>query len=123
MTIIYPNTSAKGSLGGLLRGNKVCINNLKSGNVVGFFLIVDGWKGEITNGITTNFSTQSLNSDLPEQYRQTSLLLGLEDEDAMILSFEDRKRPGGDKDFDDAVFILQTSTPNSVDYSKLTPLD
>lgn len=123
MTIIFPNTSARGSGGWLRRGNKVCLTNLKAGSVVGFFILVDGWKGKITNGITTNFTTKNLNTELPEEYRQTSLLLGVEDEDAMVLSFEDRKLPGGDKDFDDAVFILQTSTPESVDYSKLTPLD
>jgi hypothetical protein len=123
MTIIFPNTSARGSGGWLRQGNKVCLTNLKAGSVVGFFMLVDGWKGKITNGMTTNFTTKNLNTELPQEYRQTSLLLGVEDEDAMILTFEDRKLPGGDKDFDDAVFILQTSTPNSVDYSKLTPLD
>ena len=123
MTLIFPNTSAKGSGGWLQRGNKVCLTNLKVGNVVGFFLIVDGWKDEITNGIRTSYTTKQLNTDLPQQYRQTSVLLGVEDEDAMVLGFEDIKLPGGDKDFDDALFILETSTPNSVDYSSLTPLD
>lgn len=123
MTLIFPNTSAKGSGGWLRRGNKVCLTNLKAGSVVGFFMIVDGWNGQVTSGITTNFTTKNLNTELPVEYRQTSLLLGVEDEDAMVLTFEDRKLPGGDKDFDDAVFILQTSTLNSVDYSRLRPLD
>ena len=123
MTLIFPNTSAKGSGGRLERGNKVCLTNLEAGSVVGFFLIVDGWKDEITNGIRTSYTTKQLNTDLPQQYRQSSVLLGVEDEDAMVLGFEDIKLPGGDKDFDDALFILETSTPNSVDYSNLTPLD
>ena len=121
-TIIFPNTSRKGSGGWLKRGNKVCIPDLKAGSVVGFFLIADGWKGEVTNGIRTNYTTRGLNTDRPVAYRQTSLLLGVEEKDAMVLSFEDIKLPGGDKDFDDAVFIIQTSVPNSVDYSMLPPL-
>lgn len=121
-TVLFPNTSAKGSGGNLRRGNKVCLNDLKAGSVVGFFMVVDGWKGEITTGINTNYTTQSLNLELPNQYRQTSVLLGIEENDALVLGFEDIRSPGGDKDFDDAVFIIQTTTTKSIDYSNIIPL-
>jgi len=121
-TIVFPNTSRENSGGWLKRGDKVCIPGLKAGEVIGFFIISDGWKGKITEGIRTSYSTQNLNVDLPEQYRQTSVLLSVEEKDALVLGFEDIKLPGGDKDFDDALFIIQTSVPGSFDYGPITPL-
>jgi hypothetical protein len=123
MTVIFPNTSKEGSGGYLLRGDKVCLEDLKEGYKIGFFLIAQGWNdGKITKGIYTNFSTQALNTEWPSDHRQASLLLNSGSENVIILSFEDTRIPGGDKDFDDVVFLLEPTNPESIDYDQLIPL-
>jgi len=123
MTVLFPNASAKGKGGGLVQGDKVCITNLKAGQVIGFFLVAQGWKNnQATSGIYTHYSTINLNVDRAEQHRQASLLLSTGENNPVILGFEDIKLPGGDKDYDDAVFLLEPSNLNSIDYSKLASI-
>lgn len=123
MTILYPNASAKGSGGNLSKGDKVCLTNLKAGSAIGFFLITKGWNGsEVTAGVYTHFTSKHLNTDRAEQHRQASLLLRAEDHPVGILSFEDIRLPGGDKDYDDVIFLLEPTNVNSVDFSRLTSI-
>ncbi|WPP49612.1 DUF4114 domain-containing protein [Catalinimonas niigatensis] len=123
MTILYPNASAKGSGGNLSKGDKVCLNDLKAGSAIGFFLVTKGWNGtEVTAGQYTHFTTKRLNKDRPKRYQQASLLLRAEEHKIGILSFEDIRLPGGDKDYDDVIFLLEPTNANSVDFSKLTPI-
>jgi len=123
MTVLFPNASAKGKGGGLVQGDKVCITNLKAGQVVGFFLVAQGWKNnQATSGIYTHYSTIDLNVDRAEQHRQANLLLSTGENSPVILGFEDIKLPGGDKDYDDAVFLLEPSNLNSIDHSKLVSI-
>ncbi len=123
MTVLFPNASAKGKGGGLVQGDKICITNLKAGQVVGFFLVAQGWKNnQATSGIYTHYSTIDLNVDRAEQHRQANLLLSTGENSPVILGFEDIKLPGGDKDYDDAVFLLEPSNLNSIDYSKLVSI-
>ncbi|MDF9795320.1 hypothetical protein OKW21_000583 [Catalinimonas alkaloidigena] len=123
MTILFANASAEGKGGGLRKGDKVCITDLKAGTAIGFFLITSGWKGsEVTSGVYTHFTSKHLNTDRPEKYRQASLLLRAEDHQLGILTFEDIRLPGGDKDYDDVIFFLEPTNSNSVDLSKLTAI-
>lgn len=123
MTILYANASAKGSGGSLQKGDKVCLTNLKAGTAIGFFLITKGWDGsDVTSGVYTHFTSKYLNTDRPEEYRQASLLLRAEDHPLGILTFEDIRLPGGDKDYDDVIFFLEPTNTNGVDFSKLTPI-
>ncbi len=123
MTVLFPNASAKGKGGGLVQGDKICITNLKAGQVVGFFLVAQGWKdNQATSGIYTHYSTVDLNVDRAEQHRQANLLLSTGENSPIILGFEDIKLPGGDQDYDDAVFLLEPSNLNSIDYNELVSI-
>lgn len=123
MTILYANASAKGSGGNLSKGDKVCLKDLKAGSAIGFFLVTKGWNGtEVTAGRYTHFTTKHLNTDRPKQYQQASLLLRAENHPLAILSFEDIRLPGGDKDYDDVIFLLEPTNTDAVDFSKLTSI-
>ncbi|MFP4342055.1 MAG: DUF4114 domain-containing protein [Cyclobacteriaceae bacterium] len=122
MTILFPNVSVQGSKG-LMMGDKICLRDLKKGTAVGFFLIARGWmNNKVTSGIHSNFTTQALNTDWPANHRQPSVLLDANADNVIILSFEDVRLPGGDKDFDDAVFLLEPSNPASINYSQLVDI-
>ncbi|WKN32157.1 DUF4114 domain-containing protein [Porifericola rhodea] len=123
MTILYANASAVGSGGNLTKGDKVCLQNLKAGTAIGFFLVTKGWNGsEVTSGVYTHFTTKHLNNERAKEHQQASLLLSAEDHKIAILSFEDIRLPGGDKDYDDVIFLLEPTNENSVDFSALTPI-
>lgn len=122
-TVLFPNVTYKNSGGGLLRGDKICLNDLKSGTTLGFFFITNGWNGSaLTNGVYQHHTTLQFNAKHPQGMKQNSLLLYDEESGTIILTFEDIKRPGGDKDFDDAIFLIKLTNPKAVDITKLTRL-
>lgn len=124
MTILYPNTSQKGSGGTMLQGDKICLRDMQAGTSIGFFMIAQGFQaGKVTTGAYTNYSTQLLNTEWPENHRQPNLLLDAGADDVIILSFEDTRLPGGDKDFDDVIFLLEPTNPASVDFESLHDLE
>ena len=133
-TIIFPNTSFKRSGGDLKAGHtrRLVGNDLdgKFSNVnIGFFLIPNAWKS--ANTITYDnkqiiHSTPRMNHnwDSNEESNANSfianpgyqtLLLEYEtpDEDINVLCFEDISRPGGDKDFNDALFIVKIANDDN----------
>lgn len=123
-TVLFPNVSYKNSGGGLSRGDKICLDSFKSGTTMGFFFVTNGWNGsELTKGIYTHHTTFPFNTTHPQGMKQNSLLLYDEESGTIILTFEDIKRPGGDKDFEDAVFLIKLSNPDAIDTSKLTRLN
>lgn len=122
-TVLFPNTSYASKGGGLLRGDKICLNGIEAGTTLGFFLVANGFKGKVlTKGHYIQHTTTSFNTRHPKGMEQNSLLLYDEGSDTIILTFENIRRPGGDKDFEDAVFLISLSNPAAVDTSKLTRL-
>lgn len=104
MKIIFPNVSASGSGGSLVKGNGVNLGVFPSGTVIGYFLILNGWNGtEITSGLDTFFTLPKLNNGNKEQ----SLMLYSASCGALITTFEDVRNNKGDNDFNDV--IIQTS--------------
>lgn len=123
LTVLYPNVSYKGSGGNMQRGDKICLDDVKAGATLGFFLVANGWNGsKMTKGFYTHHTTPSFNFTHPEGLKQNSLLLYDEASDTIILTFEDIRRPGGDKDFEDAVFLIHLNNPKAIDKSRLIRL-
>ena len=123
LTVLFPNVSYKGSGGGLTRGDKICLDDLKAGTTLGFFLNAEGWNPtHLTKGYYTHYTTLQYNITHPAGLKQNSLLLYDKESGTIILSYEDVRRPGGDKDFDDAVFVIKLSNPDAVDTSLLSKL-
>ena len=107
-TIIFPNASAQGSGGGLIPGNTVeVLGTFPKGTVFGFYLVSYGWRHELTEGFYTQYSDKQFNqNDL-----QQNLIFYDQQCDAFVVCFEDILIPGGDKDFNDAIFQV-TSSPS-----------
>ena len=114
-SIVFPNVSFSGSGGGLNSGNKVYLGSFPAGTSVGWFLVPNGWSpGEQQvvpqPGKDIKFSNNNLNTFTSAQYSSHSVILEDAANETLYLGFEDINRPGGDNDFNDAVFYL-TATP------------
>lgn len=122
-TVLFPNVSYKNQAGALERGDKVCLQKLKAGTSLGFLFNVNSFhKGTLSKGAYSHHTTLALNTTHPAGLKQNSLLLYDEASDTIILAIEDIPRPGGDKDYEDGVFLIKLSNPEAVDTSKLTRL-
>ncbi len=113
--IVFPNCSAQGSGGELIKGNTMkLLGEFEAGTKIGFFIIADGWRnGEITEGHYTQYMDQILNNNQQQQ----SLIFYETSCDAIVISFEDITVPNGDKDFNDAIFQVHSDPPSAVDTS------
>ena len=114
ITIIFPNVSAKGSGGSLQAGNKVKLGSFKAGTGIGWVLLANAWKSEVTWGLWQLFSNPSFNPEAAEDLRYHNVLLNDPTHERIILGFEDIRRDYGscDNDFNDALFYI-TASPYS----------
>ena len=135
---LFPNSSALYSGGMLQVGDTMDIAGLNANQNIGFFLLANAWNGNTVDGIGTReayFTNDFLNPEswsgaasdgssvAPDgwstavgynadgTFSHTTLLASPTNGEEVILSFEDLKY-GGDKDYNDAVFMI-TATPPS----------
>lgn len=112
LVLIFPNVSQPNSI---KPGDKVKLGSFSANTGIGYFLIAKGWKD---NSICMNshivFSDSRFNTFTTEEFRQQTILLNYVQENKLLLGFEDIKRPGGDNDFNDAVFFV-TAEPGAID--------
>ena len=86
---------------------------------IGYFLIAQGWVGDtICLASHMVFTDKHLNTFTTAAYQQQTILLNYEPEEQILLCFEDIKRPGGDNDFNDAVFYV-TAEPGAIDTTNI----
>ena len=114
-TVIFPNVSFNGSGGGLAPGDKVFLGNFEEGTVIGWLLMRNGWNQNsqtVSEGYGLLYSNKYLNPEPNPDHQQHVVLLHDAQEDIFVISFEDLIRPGGDNDFNDAIFY---ATVNPVD--------
>lgn len=110
LNVIFPNVSLEGSGGGLKPGNKVYLGRFPANTGIGWFLIPNGWNGSsVSLKADTKYSTKTLNTFTTSQYQQHVVLLKDEARELLLLGFEDISRPGGDNDFNDAVFFVSAN--------------
>lgn len=120
--VIFPNASFANSGGGLYSGDKVSLGVFTENTVIGWLLMVDGWKGptqESTVGRGLLYSNAILNPEEDINYRQHSVLLYDEERDVILIGFEDLIRPGGDNDFNDAVFYATANPIENVEVENI----
>ncbi len=110
--VIFPNASAQGSGGQLVRGNTMrLLGTFQPGTVVGFFVIANGWRnGSITDG----YYTQHTDIDFNLSGRQQSIIFFDQTCNSTVIAFEDITVPNGDNDFNDAIFEITASNPNAL---------
>ncbi|MEQ9266118.1 MAG: DUF4114 domain-containing protein [Balneolaceae bacterium] len=112
--VIFPNASAKYSGGELIQGNTMkLLGEFEEGTVIGFYVISNGWKGsKITDGIYTQYTIPEFNVS----EKQQSIIFYDQGCSSIVMAFEDIALPQGDKDYNDAIFMISTADPNSVNY-------
>lgn len=115
MTVIFPNVSAEGSGGSLIPGHTVHLGRFPAGTAVGFFLVAQGWNGDVSNGYYTHYSNYEFNRESDSQLLQHNVLLNDITRNQLILAFEDVTRSSSscDNDFNDAVFSVSSYPENA----------
>lgn len=125
--VIFPNTSFAGSGGGLYSGDKVSLGFFEKNTVIGWMLMRNGWNNttkKSTEGLGLLYSNLELNPETDIKHRQHTVMLYDDVRSLFVLGFEDLIRPGGDDDFNDAVFYASVNQINNVeifDVHKINP--
>jgi LruC domain-containing protein len=118
LKVIFPNASYAGNGGGLHTGDKVFLGNFPAGVTLGWFLVPDGWKPSTANVDDNNkperYSDKQLNTFAPAQFRSHVVQLSDKNRELLLLGFEDVSRPGGDSDFNDAMFYIKVDPFSAV---------
>ncbi len=119
ITIIFPNVSYYYGGGELVSGDTVKIGTFDAGTSIGWTLISNAYSTRfygVTSGLNTFYSESSLNPDA-SPYQQHIIQLDLNGE--IVLGIEDLVRPGGDNDFNDAIFTVSSNPVTAISRSGL----
>lgn len=130
VTIIFPNVSYRGSGGGLVSGDKVNIGRFEAGVSIGFVLFAQGWRRgntDVSTGIYGHYSHHYLNNEDDPEIRQHNILLYDQEEEILLLGFEDVRRDNTpidcDNDFNDALFYISSNPVKAIEKSAYLPTD
>lgn len=118
LTIVFPNVSYTGSGGGLTSGDKVLLGRFEKGTVIAWFLLPNAWSQNTQSILSVSdvkYSINKFNDFTSEQFNQHVILLNDEERELLLLSFEDISRPGGDNDFNDAIFYVTANPYTAVE--------
>lgn len=109
--IIFPNVSLAGSGGNLKSGNKIYLGRFPANTGIGWFLVPDGWNGlDVLDRPQIKYSNKRLNTFTTGTNQPHVATLKDDIREIVLLGIEDTSRPGGDNDFNDAVFFI-TANP------------
>lgn len=121
--IIFPNTSLLGSKGQLRPGDKVDLGVFPANTGIGWFLMPNAWlsywQGVNFNASGVKFSFRDFNTFTSEEYKQHMIFLLDEEREILLLGFEDISRPGGDNDFNDAIFYVTANPFDAVETAEI----
>ncbi len=123
-TVIFPNASFAGSGGGLYSGDKVKIGTFPENTVVGWVLLRNGWRQtsqQVEEGLGLVYSNWEANPEPNDDHKQHCILLYDADRELFVIGFEDLIRPGGDNDFNDAVFYATANPIENVEMENVQP--
>ncbi|TQF71945.1 LruC domain-containing protein [Pseudoalteromonas luteoviolacea] len=120
-TIVFPNLSYPH----LTNGHRVSIGTFPAGTSIGFFVAANGfwyYTGVKNWQIPYYYSLSSLNPEPTEDLRQHCVLLYDEQEQEVVIGFEDLPRTWGDNDFNDAVFSVTASPGTAISSNNLVTM-
>lgn len=123
--IIFPNVSYAGSGGNLNSGVRVNLGRFPANTGIGFFVVPDGWDESSRtvqeNRVSDNikYSNAAFNTFTNAANRSHTVLLNDPNRELLIIGMEDINRPSGDKDFNDAIFVVHTSNYEAVNTQSL----
>ena len=117
ITIIFPNISALGSGGGLQVGDKVNIGSFDANTGIGWVMLADAWSNSeesIGDPAYNLYSNANFNPETDESLRIHNVLLNDEENERIILGFEDIERDdaASTQEFNSAVFYI-TGNPHT----------
>ncbi|MCF7912407.1 MAG: LruC domain-containing protein [Candidatus Cloacimonetes bacterium] len=122
--LLFPNASLWGSGGRLNSGMQLYIGRFGAGTVMGWFLVQNGWiYGTNVSETAERFYSDRQYNPEPEEYNQHQVLLYDAESELFLLGFDDQVRPGGDNDFNDAVFFVTANPIEYIDTSQIPPID
>ena len=115
-TIVFPNFSFP-SAGELQTGDRLQLGTFTGGTYFGTFLVSNGWIGG--SGVSeTRPVLYSVKKYYPAAGSQVVALYdGLTEK--IVVAFEDIPRPGGDMDFNDAIFIFEATPADAFNTDSL----
>ncbi|MCH2208111.1 MAG: LruC domain-containing protein, partial [Lentisphaerales bacterium] len=125
---VFPNSSYKGSGGGLETGNTVRIGPFPAGTYVGFWVKANAWNRwthTVGDGYWTHFTLPHLNTEQDETKKQHVAMFWHEETEKLIMGFEDIHRESGscDQDFNDLIFFARTDPVEAMDLSNFVTID
>lgn len=127
LTIVYPNVSFPSSGGNLHTGDKVFLGTFTAGTTIAWFLVPDGWAplvpGVQDGSTPVRFSDADLNTFTDPAHRNHSALLLNPSRELLLLGFEESTRPGGDNDFNDAVFGIRVEPYSALEQTNLVQIN
>ena len=119
--IIYPNVSKTSFGGGLESGDKVYLGQFDAGTGIGLVLLANGWNATtqtVSLGQYQIYSNPDFNPQIGgsyEEFAQQFVMLYDSYRDLVLIGIEDLLRPGGDEDFNDAVFYMTVNPVTAID--------
>ena len=123
LNVIFPNVSFSGSGGGLHTGDKVYLGVFPAGTTIGWFVVPNGWQSSSQTVSDANspihYSDEEYNTFTQPQYRNHVVQLVDPNRELLLLGFEDIGRPGGDNDFNDAIFYVTANPFTAIDQTAM----
>ena len=143
--LVFPNVSRVGGGGQLTAGDAVDLDggrDFEAGTTIVFCVLQNAWRSGEVRGYDTAiestlsfYSIDMLNPEAPgdadldvdsaaTRSRHVAMLFGDEDRERIIMGFEDLHRfRGSDEDFNDAVFIVESTPPKALSGSNIPDAD
>jgi LruC domain-containing protein len=125
--VILPNASfynSGGSANGMRTGHRVYLGQFPAGIRIGFFVISNGWDGTkgIKTGNLTFYSLSTLNPETTADLRKHMVLLKDSWGQRVVLGMEDLLRTGGDHDFNDVMFAVESNPVTAIKTDQIVEL-
>jgi len=124
-TLIFPNSSAYGSGGGLVSGDKVKLGRFEAGTTIAFVLLQNAWTGSgVATSSTKFYSEAKFNPESSSSKRKHSVLLYDSVHKLFLIGFEDVNRSdGSDNDFNDLVIYATSNPVTGISDTDVPPVD
>jgi len=126
--VILPNSSfstAGGSAAGMRTGHRIDLGVFPAGIRLGFFVVSNGWNS--TKGVAPDnnhfYSLSTLNPESSEDLRKHMVLLKDSWGQRVVLGMEDLMRTGGDHDFNDVLFAVESNPVEAIKTDKIVELE
>jgi LruC domain-containing protein len=125
VTMIFPNSSAYLSGGGLISGDKVKLGRFEAGTTIALVLIQNGWTGSGVSTSSTKFYSESkFNPEVLAARKKHAVMLYDNVHNLFLIGFEDINREASsDNDFNDLVVYATSNPVTGISNGNVSPID